>query len=357
MGGATSVEKRQQLFHSGEIAELPGGKCNYLLEGNEDADLIVMFHGISDFMGQFHDLAQGLREAGYRTLRFDWYGHGLSDMPRTLNYTVDMYIQQVVDLLEHLGLNTRPAIVLGYSLGGEVGLQYAVRYHELVSRLVLLAPAGLLPRHPFNKLAGFLLGPLGCLAIPLTSACVPMCVIPKGDFDNEESYVRFTTDKRSFPVFLRILRSVDLTNNEQYYATLSRLKLPTFFLWGALDNIVPAKEAISVLSRHLPGAAFRLYRNAGHQLLREHWPLVHSDVLDWLQADLCHHLKEKGVQYLGPHSMHLDKLQVVFDEVAEVSLSEGFGVASTGVAPVRSNSLTELLILKDAPLREEAQSV
>eukprot|EP01066_Platyproteum_vivax_P014995 Platyproteum_vivax@DN6679_c0_g1_i2.p1 len=317
MGGATSVEKRQQLFHSGEIAELPGGKCNYLLEGNEDADLIVMFHGISDFMGQFHDLAQGLREAGYRTLRFDWYGHGLSDMPRTLNYTVDMYIQQVVDLLEHLGLNARPVILFGFSLGGQLALQYAVRHPEFVSRLILCAPSGLLAQRPFGKFKAFCLGPMGWIAIPLVPPFVPTRVVPRKDFESDETYNRFIKDKRTFPVLFRILRSVSLTDSERYYAMLSELKIPTFMAWGALDTIVPLNDAVPILTHHLPGTAFRLYNNVGHHLLVDQGSLVLDDVLDWVQADIDGHLNEKGVQYLPPESIHIEKLPALLEKVTK----------------------------------------
>eukprot|EP01066_Platyproteum_vivax_P001163 Platyproteum_vivax@DN11352_c0_g1_i1.p1 len=103
-----SVKKNQDLYSWGESAQLTQGKCNYFLEGTVEGPLVVFLTGILDFSGRFEKIASSFRELGYCTLRFDWYGHGLSDMPRTLNYTVDMYIQQVEDLLEHLGLNARP---------------------------------------------------------------------------------------------------------------------------------------------------------------------------------------------------------------------------------------------------------
>jgi 2-succinyl-6-hydroxy-2,4-cyclohexadiene-1-carboxylate synthase len=104
---------------------------------------VVLLHGFSGSVETMDGLAAPLAAAGYRVIRMDLMGHGLSAKPAEPGaYTLEAAAAQVVDLIRgHIGA---PAAVVGYSMGGRVALAAALGAPELISRLVLIgATAGL----------------------------------------------------------------------------------------------------------------------------------------------------------------------------------------------------------------------
>lgn len=79
-----------------------------------------------------------LTTTGFRTLRFDLYGHGLSDRPRG-DYSLDRFSRQTCELVEATGF-PRPVVLLGHSLGAAIAAAVTAANPHWIERLVLLAP-------------------------------------------------------------------------------------------------------------------------------------------------------------------------------------------------------------------------
>jgi pimeloyl-ACP methyl ester carboxylesterase len=123
--------------HGGECVELGDGITHYRLEGRADALPLILVHGATVPLWEFDLLVPDLG-ADFRTLRFDLYGHGLSDRP-AVRYTLDLFVRQTLALLEAVDF-PRPAAILGHSLGAAVASAVAVREPGWVDRLMLVAP-------------------------------------------------------------------------------------------------------------------------------------------------------------------------------------------------------------------------
>jgi len=117
---------------------LAGGVTHFRLEGPEEGAPIVLVHGASVPHWQFDSLVPQLHAAGFRTLRFDLFGHGLSDRP-ALDYTLDLFARQAVDLVAATGL-ARPAAILGHSVGAAIAARVAALRPDWFERVVLVAP-------------------------------------------------------------------------------------------------------------------------------------------------------------------------------------------------------------------------
>ena len=74
----------------------------------------------------------------FRTVALDHRGSGESEAPRG-GYAIPQFADDAVGLLDRLGVER--AHVLGYSMGGRVGLEMAARHPGRVSALVLAASA------------------------------------------------------------------------------------------------------------------------------------------------------------------------------------------------------------------------
>jgi len=72
----------------------------------------------------------------------DFLGSGRSSCPRT-EYNLDFYVLQTEQLLEALGFDSVPFILIGSSMGGLISAKYSTLHPELVKRLILINPAGL----------------------------------------------------------------------------------------------------------------------------------------------------------------------------------------------------------------------
>lgn len=113
-------------------------------------DLVLLMHGFSGTRGTTPDnllyqLAERLDEAGLATLRFDFDGHGESD-----GRFEDMSVlgelldgQAFIDYARQVP-GVRRLYLLGHSQGGVVASMLAGYDHDLVDKLVLLAPAATL---------------------------------------------------------------------------------------------------------------------------------------------------------------------------------------------------------------------
>jgi pimeloyl-ACP methyl ester carboxylesterase len=87
----------------------------------------------------FDRLAPALAERGNRVITIDLLGHGRSDRPpEMVNYSMTLFADQVVALLDHLGI--KEAVVGGTSLGANVSLETAHRYPDRVKALFCEMP-------------------------------------------------------------------------------------------------------------------------------------------------------------------------------------------------------------------------
>jgi pimeloyl-ACP methyl ester carboxylesterase len=115
-----------------------------------DGPPIVLLHGV--FMD--HTLWDGVAAAlsGHHLVAIDMPGHGGNRAPSP-GETIDDHVDQVAATLDELDLG--PAVVVGHSWGGMVGLRLTQRRPDLVGGLVMTNTPLLKPRGPARL--GFLL--------------------------------------------------------------------------------------------------------------------------------------------------------------------------------------------------------
>ena len=107
----------------------------YTRTGNGDKPVLVMAHGIADQGSCWHHVAEGL-EADYDLIMVDAYGHGKSsrvDPKKRFNLAEDLH-----DFILALGLE-KPGVV-GHSMGAGNAAEFAAKYPEMLSCLVLEDP-------------------------------------------------------------------------------------------------------------------------------------------------------------------------------------------------------------------------
>lgn len=101
--------------------------------------LLVYLHGLLLDAELNRGIAEALAGEGNRVVLLDLLGHGRSDQPtHASDHRIDSYSEQVVALLDHLGVER--AALGGLSLGANVSLHTAAEHPERVRAMVLEMP-------------------------------------------------------------------------------------------------------------------------------------------------------------------------------------------------------------------------
>ncbi|HEY3899098.1 MAG TPA: alpha/beta fold hydrolase [Chthoniobacter sp.] len=112
-----------------------GVKIHYIVEGAGQP--VILIHGLyaSAEMNWGFNGVIGELTRHYRVIALDCRGHGASDKPANEgDYGIKM-VDDVVRLMDHL--NVQSANIVGYSMGGMIGLKLAVTHPDRVHSLVL----------------------------------------------------------------------------------------------------------------------------------------------------------------------------------------------------------------------------
>jgi len=119
-----------QLPREGQYAEANGIKLYYEIHGSGRP--LVLLHGGLGAIEMFEPILPTLTK-GRRVIAVDLQGHGrTADIDRPLS--VETMADDVAALVQKLGLGKTD--IMGYSLGGGVALQVAIRHPDLVNKVV-----------------------------------------------------------------------------------------------------------------------------------------------------------------------------------------------------------------------------
>ena len=274
----------------GDFVTLPGGVTHYeTSNAGTDADgdrptPVLLVHGFSVPSFVWDPTFAGLAQAGIPVIRYDLFGRGYSDRPRT-TYNIDLFARQLADLIEALGLPA-PVDIVGLSMGGAVSIGFADRYPEMVRRLALFDPAGFpMSSPPVMKLLDVPV--LGEIAMATVGKRMMISGLSQ-DFHAPEqlpALARQYMEQMRYPGFLRALLSTirygPIQTMADAYARVGQNPRPVLLVWGENDKTVPF--AISDLVRAaLPRAEFHAIEGAGHVPHLEQPELINRILVDFL---------------------------------------------------------------------------
>ncbi len=125
----------QENTVEGNYADVNGINLYYEIHG--DGEPLVLIHGGLGGIAEFGALLPALAETR-QVIAVELQAHGrTADIDRPLSY--EFMADDIAALIEHLGLEN--ADIMGFSLGGGVALQTAIRHPEVVRKLVLISTA------------------------------------------------------------------------------------------------------------------------------------------------------------------------------------------------------------------------
>jgi pimeloyl-ACP methyl ester carboxylesterase len=133
------IDQAVRASAPGQFVQLSDGFTHYEIGGPPDGRVVVLAAGISVPYYIWDPTFTALSHAGFRVLRYDYYGRGYSDRP-DIAYTQDMYVRQLAELLDAVHI-TQPIDLAGLSYGGSVVTSFADKFPDRVRSLIYVDPS------------------------------------------------------------------------------------------------------------------------------------------------------------------------------------------------------------------------
>lgn len=259
---------------------------HYLQAGTEGPPVVLLHgSGVDDAALSWKHAIPALAE-DYRVYAPDWPGYG--DSPAGEHAMTTRYYAAILEGFLAAVSVDRPSLV-GISMGGGVGLGYALGDPGRIERLVIVdsyglrnavpggASAYLMANTPFADAIGSL--------VPATRTAARMAVgpflydadgMPGAFYEDVADRLRGRGAGRSFVRFQRNEFSPDGVSTD-YSDRLEELDVPTLLIHGADDPLVPVEWSVAAHER-LPKSQLCVLERCGHWPPRER-PEAFNDAL------------------------------------------------------------------------------
>jgi pimeloyl-ACP methyl ester carboxylesterase len=217
----------------GNYAEVNGLEMYYEIHGTGRP--LVVLHGAYMTIGTMGEIVPSLAETR-QVVAVELQGHGhTADVDRPLTY--EQMADDVAALIRHLG--TDQTDVFGFSMGGGVALQAAIRHPELVRKLVVASVA-----YTGDGMHPELLAMIETIT-PEVFAGSPI----------EEAYLRTAPNPEDFPTLVAKLKRLDMEPYAWPPEDIRGIAAPTLYIIADSDiiRLEHAVELFRLLGGGVPG--------------------------------------------------------------------------------------------------------
>ncbi|MBC8171190.1 MAG: alpha/beta hydrolase [Anaerolineae bacterium] len=263
----------QETTSSGNYASVNGLELYYETYG--EGDPLILLHGGLGGIVDFSLLLPLLAETR-QVIAVELQGHGhTGDIDRPISY--ELMADDIAALIEYLGFEN--ADVLGFSLGGGVALQTAIRHPEVVRKLILIST-------PFQRAgihAEFLMG----MDAMSAEGADQMVGLPMHDF-----YLNTSPNPEAWSTVVGKVGAL-LQQDYDWSADVANITLPTLIIVGDADMPYPAHalEMFSLLGggvagdfAGLPASQFAMLPGTTHFSILTRTDLLLPVIIPFLDA-------------------------------------------------------------------------
>ena len=270
----------------GQFAQLTDGYTHYELGGPENGPVVVLAAGFSVPYYIWDPTFKELTAAGFRVLRYDYFGRGYSDRP-SIPFTDEMYVRQLQQLLDAVHVN-RPFGLIGISFGGSLITSFADKYPDRVGALVYFDPS---IRRPYGLSLLEDLPPLWNYVTAIMDER-SWAADQMGDFFHPERFPDWPQkyrDQLQYKGFRRARLSEIVTNatSDQFdqLVRVGQNSRPVLVIWGKEDMTVNFEESEEMM-KVLPQGHLVAVESSGHLPQWERPDIVHPELIRFLHDSL-----------------------------------------------------------------------
>lgn len=223
---------------------------------------VVFLHGLSSNHTTWLNAMEALRARGVNSIALDLRGHGHSDKTREFSrYALSVLSEDLKKVAEAEGLSR--FILVGYSFGGSVAIEYALAYPESVAGLFLVSTNYV---SPFRyRGLGFLLPAASLLLASLAHLLVWQRRTSFRYYQHGASvgYWHSVWDGwHTVPLSINFWMLREAVTAD-FKERIARISAPTLLMWGPKDWFITRRE-VDDMATLIPRARVVVSKNPSH---------------------------------------------------------------------------------------------
>jgi pimeloyl-ACP methyl ester carboxylesterase len=239
-----------------------GHSIHYLVCGEVDSsqsdpkETLILLHGIGASAERWLKVIPILSK-NFKIIVPDIIGFGYSEKP-ILEYTIDYFVKFLHEFLSVLKIDK--ASLMGSSFGGLVITEFAIRFPNLINKIVLVSPAGIM-RTSTRLLDEYILAALYPTYENVERAFKHMTYDQTTVTEEmlHDFMKRMTLPNAKYTFMSTLLGIKNAPNIEN---RLNEINLPTLVLWGEYDMMIPPSFAEAY--RKIKRCTIIIIPRAGH---------------------------------------------------------------------------------------------
>lgn len=215
----------------------------------------------------------------YQVILIDNRGVGRSDKPAG-DYSIEMMADDTANVLKALGISK--AHILGMSMGGAIAQKFALRYPQMVDKLVLACtfsgqtPYGIMMMQLWEQIA------TGAGMKAVTRLLLLQSITPRGFIEKRDIVNKIQEIFEAYPQPLEAYVSQNhACQKHNTTGELPGIKAPTLGLVGDRDIQTPV-ASVKFIAEQIPGAKLKIILRSGHGFMWEAAEQFNEAVLSFL---------------------------------------------------------------------------
>ncbi|WP_164463248.1 alpha/beta fold hydrolase [Chryseobacterium sp. G0201] len=245
-----NMEKENSIYgknsSAGKVLKLKNTDLYYEIYG--EGESLVLLHGNSGSIQEFYQQIPELSKY-YKVIALDTRGQGKSTDTSKTYFTYKIFADDVKVLVDELGL--KKINIVGWSDGGNTGLEFALKYPDHLKKLVTIG-ANVFPEGVDSRLLNNMKTQLQVLQA-------------------ENNPAKFNEIR-----LLKImLKEPNIPKN-----SLNKIQNPVLVIAG--ENDVIKKEHTEFIAKQIPNSELKIYKNGTHFIPFENPEELNNDILEFL---------------------------------------------------------------------------